>query len=346
MKYSVIRIGWATALLFSTTYLSAGTLVVLNKSAASASLIDEESGRVVATVPTGDFPHEVAVSPDGRLAVGTDYGDRDAPGSTLTVIEVPRGKMVKTIDLGGYRRPHGIQWLADGKHVVVTAEANQAVLKVDVDAGEVVTAIETGQEISHMVVVSPDGKRCFVANIGSGSVTALDLVAAAKLKDIPTGQGAEGIDITPDGAYLWVTNRAADTVSVIDASTLQIVETLESKSFPIRAKVTPDGKNVLVSNARSGDIAVFDTETRREVRRISFETEAQTTEGRVFGNQFGDSSVPIGIVIRPDGRRAWVAHANADTVSVIDLVSWEVTGTLAPGKEPDGMAFSDISLRR
>ena len=51
----------------------AATLVVLNKSEATASLIDLESGRVAATVPTGQAPHEVAVSPDGRLALATNY---------------------------------------------------------------------------------------------------------------------------------------------------------------------------------------------------------------------------------------------------------------------------------
>jgi YVTN family beta-propeller protein len=333
-----------SALLASSSF--AGTLVVLNKSGASASLIDDATGEIIATVPTGNAPHEVAVSPDGRLAVGTNYGNREAPGSTLTVIDIPGAKVVKTIDLGEYRRPHGVQWLSDGRHVVVTAEGNKALLKVDVEAGEVVSAVETGQEVSHMVAVTPDGKRAFVANIGSGSVTAIDLDNGKKLGDIVTGEGAEGIAVTPDGRHVWVTNRGADTICVIDASTLKVVATLESKTFPIRAKVTPDGRYVLVSNARSGDLAVFDAKTHKELRRISFKTQATTTEGRLFGDQFGESSVPIGIVIRPDGKRAYVAHTNADQVSVVDLESWEVAEKWTPGKEPDGMDYSKLTVKK
>jgi YVTN family beta-propeller protein len=324
----------------------AGTLVVLNKSGASASLIDDATGKVIATVPTGNAPHEVAVSPDGRLAVGTNYGNREAPGSSLTVIDIPAAKAVKTIDLGEYRRPHGVQWLSDGEHVVVTAEGNKALLKVDVNAGKVVSAVETGQEVSHMVAVTPDGKRAFVANIGSGSATAIDLDNGKKLADIVTGEGAEGIAITPDGKHVWVTNRAADTICVIDTSTLEVVSTLESKTFPIRAKVTPDGRYVLVSNARSGDLGVFDAKTHKEIRRVSFKTQAKTTEGRLFGDQFGESSVPIGIVIRPDGKRAYVAHTNADQVSVIDLESWEVAAKWTPGEEPDGMDYSELTVKK
>ncbi len=325
---------------------TAGTLVVLNKSGASASLIDDDSGKVVATIPTGEFPHEVAVSPDGRLAVGTNYGNREAPGSSLTVIDIPGAKVVKTIDLGEYRRPHGIQWLSDGKHVAVTAEGNKALLKVDVETGKVVSAVQTDQEVSHMVVVTPDGQRAFVANIGSGTATAIDLTNGKKLSDITTGDGAEGIDITPDGRFVWVTNRSADTVSVIDAATLEVVGTVESKEFPIRAKVTPDGKRTLVSCARSGNIAVFDTETQTEVLRIEMKEEAKTTEGRLFGDQFGESSVPIGIAIRPDGKRAWVAHTNADKISVIDLEKWRVTATLTAGAEPDGLAYSELTVEK
>lgn len=321
-----------------------GTLVVLNKSEATASLIDLEAGRVVATLPTGEGPHEVAVSPDGRLALAANYGTRAAPGSTLTLIDIPRARVVRTIELGEYRRPHGVAWLEDGKRALVTAEAQKTLLIVDVEAGKVAGAIATGQEVSHMVAVLPDGSRAFVANIGSGTVTVVDLVRGQVLAQIPTGKGAEGIDITPDGRQVWVTNRAEDTVSVLDPAELKALATLESKSFPIRARAIPDGAYVLVSNAKTGDVAVFDTRTRALVRRIALKPVAVKTEGRLF--EFGDSSVPIGIVIDPAGKRAFVAHANADVISIIDLATWQPKGTLTAGKEPDGMAYSARSVTK
>jgi YVTN family beta-propeller protein len=223
---------------------------------------------------------------------------------------------------------------------VVTAEANKALLVVDVETGEIVRQIHTEQEDSHMVAVTPDGSRAFVANMGSGNVTAIDLVAGRVLAQIETGEGAEGIDVTPDGKEVWVTNRAADTLSVLDAASLQIIVTVPCATFPIRVRITPDGRHALVSNARSADLAVFDVATRKEVKRIAFEREAASTGGRLFGDRFGDSSVPIGVVVAPDGSTAWVAHSNADAISVVDLKSWKTTGHLVAGKEPDGMAYS------
>ena len=73
-----------------------GTVVVANKRGNDASFIDLESGKIVATAPTGNGPHELVVSPDGRLAVVTDYGGGRA--NTLTVLDIATASVVRTID--------------------------------------------------------------------------------------------------------------------------------------------------------------------------------------------------------------------------------------------------------
>ncbi len=321
---------------------SAATLVVANKSEATVSLVDIATREIRATLAVGEGPHEVAVSPDGRLALVGIYGTRAAPGSSLALIEIPAARVARTIPLGEYRRPHGIVWLADNRRAVVTAEANRALLVVDTLAGRVEAAVDTDQDVSHMVAVTPDGSRAFVANIRSGSVTVVDLAERRRLAQVPTGAGAEGVAVTPDGATVWVTNRAADTLTVMDARSLAVLATLESPSFPIRAAVTVDGRRVLVTHARSADLAVYHVASRSLERRLDLQLQASQMAGRLFGDTFGSSSVPIGIALTPDGRTAFVAHSNADLVSVVDLQSWTVTGTLAAGKEPDGMGVSPL----
>lgn len=309
-----------------------GTLVVLNKAEASASLLDLASGKEVARIETGNGPHEAVVSADGRTVVIANYGTGASPGHTLTVIDLPTMSVRATIDLQPYHRPHGLAFLPDGR-LLVTAEAEQHLLIVNVASGEVEAAIETGQNVSHMVAATPDGLRAFVSNIGSGSVTAIDLAANEVIRSIATGSGAEGVAVSPDGNEVWVSNRASDTVTVLNTSTLEVVATLASAAFPIRVKFTPDGSHALVSNARSGDVAVFDTRTREEVRRIAMGGDDETR-----------GPMPVGILIPPDGTRAYIANTSADFVTVIDLTTWEVVGRLRAGREPDGMAWSPLSL--
>lgn len=320
-----------------------GTLIVLNKAEASASLIDLATGEEIARIETGTGPHEVAVSLDGKTAVVANY----AAGNSMSVIDLPGKRVLKVIDLGNEYRPHGILFLADGRHVVATAEAQQQLIVVDIKTGKVVKSIDTEAKISHMVALSTEKSLAFVTNIGSGTVTVVDLKGDKKIKSIATGKGAEGIGISPDGKEVWVSNNAADSLSVIDVESLEVVATLECTSFPIRVKFTLDGKYVLVSNARTGDVVVFDADSRKIIKRITMEvTAVEDKEGRALSDTFGDSPVPVGILMEPGGRLAYVANTNADVISVIDLESLGVVGHLKAGKEPDGMGYSPLVLKK
>src|SRR5271169_907994 len=99
-------------------------LLVLNKEDNALAIVDPVAGKVVGRVPTGEAPHEVAASADGKLAFVANYGARD-PGSTISVIDLAAQKEVHRVDLGSLRRPHGITF-ADGK-VYFTAELNKLI---------------------------------------------------------------------------------------------------------------------------------------------------------------------------------------------------------------------------
>ncbi len=307
-------------------------LVVLNKSDHDVALVDPTTLKVVKKLKTGKGPHEVAISPDGRWAFVTNYGafglfkpgepPQREPGNSITVIDLDKQSVARTITLEGYSMPHGIQVSRDGKRFWVTCEENQAVLEVEIANGKIVASWKTGAEISHMVVVTPDEKKLYVANIRSGSVTVIDR-ASGSVRSIPTGDGAEGIDMAPNGREVWIANRGANTVSVIDVATDSLVANLESGGeFPIRSQFTPDGKEVLVSNARSNKVVVFDAATRERVADIEVGT------------------MPIGIEITPDGSHAYIANTNDSRVTVIDIKQRKATGTFTTGKEPDGMGWA------
>ena len=131
-------------------------------------------------------------------------------------------------------------------------------------------------------------------------------------------------------------------MSVLDAQTLEVVATLDLGSFPIRVEVTPDGARALVSNARSGSVAVIDQGSAEVEKEVAIEVRGETEGDRLL--RFGDSPVPIGIEIAPDGKHAYVALANADQIVILDLEKAQVTGHLTAGREPDGMGYSSVSV--
>lgn len=323
---------------------ASGRLLVVNKAGQSLSVVDLAEGRETARVPTGYAPHEVAVSPDGETAVVTNYGTRDRPGNTLTVVDLGTLEPSATIDLGDQLRPHGIVWLPGTSRVAVTTEGSGTLTVVDVAARKVVAAVPTSQRISHQVSVTPEGSRAFVANIGSGSVTVIDLEAMKAVQSIPTGDGAEGVAVAPGGTEVWVTNRAENTVTVLDTRSLEVLTTLPSAEFPIRVVFTPGGSRGLVTNARSAQLRVFDPEGRRELMAIPIE--APVIEGRDQVIAFEGSPSPIGLLAHPDGRHAYVAAASADAVAVVDLEAGMVVDLIAVGQEPDGLALVPLGGNR
>jgi YVTN family beta-propeller protein len=311
-------------------------LVVLNKAEASASIISLADGRTIATMPVGDGPHEVAVSPDDKWAVAANYGGRTA-GSTLTVLDLHNRRPIRTIDLGAYSRPHGIAFMPDGKHLVVTSEQARAIVIVDVPNGKVERAIDTGQP-GHLMTLAKDGKHAWTANIATGSVSLVDLDKGTVVKTVVTGRGPEGHDVSPNGRELWAADRTLNRITVLDATTLDSLASIPTGEFPNRLHFTPDGRLVLVSNIRSGTVDVIDAATRRTVDHITFAFDSSKANPTVLGTM-GATPQPEGILIAPDGKRAWIALSAMNRLAEVDIASRRVLRYIATGQEPDGMGF-------
>lgn len=298
-----------------------GTLVVTNKTPSTATIIDVASGKILATLPTGNGPHEVVLSPDGGTAVVTDYSGQ--PGKTLTVIDVAARRVVRTIDLGEYRRPHGIVFLPGDSLVAVTSEASGHVVVVNIREGVVRRAVPTQQDGSHMVGVTADGVRAFTGNMGSNTVSELNLRTGAfvRMWEVPTTP--EAINVTPGGEEVWVGSNGTGKVSVLLPATGQVTTAAEGFGWPYRVLFSPDGKTVLLPDLRGEVLRFVDRASRRETGRIEF-----------------PGGGPQGIVITPDGRYALESLSRQARVAIVDMATRAVVGYLAAGETPDGIAYT------
>jgi len=299
-------------------------LLVLNKEDATLAIVDPHDGKVVGLVPTGEAPHEVAASDDGKLAFVANYGARN-PGNTISVIDLAARKELRRVDLGPLRRPHGIMF-ADGK-LYFTAEVNKLIARYDPASNQIDWLLGTGQNGTHMVLLSKDANQIFTANFGSDSITAIDRVSGPlgwSETVIPVGKGPEAIDLSPDGRELWTAHSRDGGVSIIDVAAKKVAQTFDVQTKRSnRLKFTPDGRLVLISDLEGRELVVLDRAARKQIKRI----------------QLGRS--PEGILIVPDGSRAYVGVARENNVAVIDLKTLDVTGRISTGSGPDGMAWAE-----
>jgi DNA-binding beta-propeller fold protein YncE len=332
MRTTTIAVALLGAALLLGAAARAEVLLVGNKSGHTLWALDLASGERVAEFATGIGPHEVEISPDGRLAVVSNYGERERPGNSLTVVGWTTREVLRVVDLGEDSRPHGMAFLPDGR-LAVTTEGSDRLLVVDPVAGEILQRIPVGEGVAHMVAVSHGGRYAWVTNISAGTLERVDLEAGEVTGRVETGAGAEGV--VAIGDEVWVTNRADDTVSVVDTDSLEIVATLDSIGFPIRTAVTPDRRHALVTNARAATLSVFDIAERQLVATVQVADPGAEYRETLLGQ----AALPIGMVIHPDGSRVFVAISGGDEVAVISTDGWEVVDRWPTGREPDALGI-------
>jgi DNA-binding beta-propeller fold protein YncE len=327
---------------FAVAPVAAETLLVVRKTDDAIDFMDPGSGLRVASIALGHAPHEVSVSPDGKRAAVTNYGTREQPGSTLSIVDLEQPREIRRIDLTPHTRPHGVAWFAADR-IAVTTEGTKHLVIVDPDAGRVMKAIETGQDVSHMVAVSTDATRAYVTNIGSGTTTALDLVEARKLGDVATGAGSEALAVTPNGRELWVAARAAGEIAIVDTATLAVLARLPLSGIPIRIAMTPDGATALVTCAGSSELVAYDVATRSVRGRTKVDVPlAADAAQRPFARLAPGSALPVGLLVARDGRSAFVAATMGDRVVQYSISTLAPLRVIEVGGEPDGLASTEV----
>jgi YVTN family beta-propeller protein len=160
---------------FSAPSPSTGLLLVANKGDQTLGLIDPTAGRQVATIVAGGVTgHEVAASPDGRRAFVPIYGNSGVgmpgtDGSTMAVIDLGEHKLIHTIDFGHGVRPHCAVFGPKDGLLYVTTELDKSVTIIDPQTLKIVGTIPTGQTESHMLAISPDGRKGYTKNLHGNS---------------------------------------------------------------------------------------------------------------------------------------------------------------------------------
>ena len=338
------------AFLLACSANAASLLLVLNKGDNMLATVDASTLQVKGRVPSGPDPHEVIASADGRLAYISNYNQGNGASSTISVVDLVAQKALPPLDLGALTRPHGLT-LAGGK-LYFTAEGAKVIGRYDPPSAKIDWVLGTGQNRTHMLIVSKDMKQVYTSNVASGTICIVEQVAGGRgpggpppgggpprggpgrgpggggpdwnVTVIPVGRGAEGFDLSPDGKELWAANAQDASVSIIDIGAKKVVQTVPVAFHAAnRLKFTLDGKRVLISDLGGTDLYVLDAVTRAEVKKIDLGGGA------------------AGLLMDPNGLRAFVAVGSANSVAVIDLNDLKITRRIEAGPGPDGLAWAE-----
>jgi YVTN family beta-propeller protein len=305
-----------------------GTLVVVNQFEHNVSLVEIALRRRFATIPVGVNGHEVTVSPDGRSLYVPIYGNSGVgkpgtDGASIDVIDVGKRQVSSSIDLGKPLRPHRAEF-GPGGLLYVTGELANEIIIVDPATQKVAAEIPTGQPQSHMFVFSPDQKRAFTSNVGTGNISVLDVSGRRMITVIAVAKTIQRISISPDGKRIFTHDQDSPRLAVIDVSDNQsaaykVSNWIDLPGVAYASAPTPDGKWLLVISAKKHLLLAIDLATLKVAKSLDL------------------PGTPSEILVSPDGDTAFVSCMDSGKVAVVDVPVWQLLVILTPGV--DGLAW-------
>jgi YVTN family beta-propeller protein len=307
---------------------SGAVLLVANKSDHTLGIVDPEAGQQVATVAEdATTGHEVAASPDGRLAYVPIYGNSGVglpgtDGRNMLVIDIATRKVSGNLDFGHGVRPHCAVFGPKDGLLYVTTEIDQTVTVIDPHTLKIVGTIPTGQPESHMLAITPDGRRGYTANVGPGTVSVLDMQARKTLAVIPVSAHVQRISVSVDGSTGFTADQTKPQLAAIDTATNKVKTWIPLSAKGYGTAPTPDGRWLVVAMPSANKVAVVDLGTMKVAHTIDV------------------PSAPQEILVRPDGRTAYASCDSSHKIAVIRTSDWTVEKLIDAGAGADGLAWA------
>ncbi|HEX3105451.1 MAG TPA: hypothetical protein VHQ22_13485 [Terriglobales bacterium] len=310
---------------------SGGWLLVANKEDNALGIIDPRSEKQIAEIPEGGVTgHEIATSRDGKLAYVPIYGNSGVgqpgtDGGNMVVIDLAARKVVENVDFGKGVRPHLPVFGPKNGMLYVSTELEKSLTIIDPATLKIVGSVPTGQEQSHMFAITRDGHRAYSANVGPGTVSAIDLDARKVLAVIPVSPQVQRISLSADNKFVFTSDVMKPQLAVIDTANNKLKTWIPLPGLGYGSATTADGKWLVIALPLVHQVAAVDLSTMKVAHTIDVGMRTQE------------------VLLAPDGQTAYVSCDQAGKVAVISLTDWKVTHVIDAGKGADGLAWAASS---
>ncbi len=246
--------------------------------------------------------------------------------NALAVVDSVKAEMVGTNKL--CKRPRHLQLSPDRSQLLVACSDDHRIFVWDIAKKKVTDKHNVGED-PEMFDISPDGRMLYASNEEDAALTAYDLVARKKVFTVKVGAEPEGVKVSADGKLVYVTSEVASLVHVVDVSIQKVVKNIQVGKRPRRFLLTGKG-DLWVSNELGASVSI--------IRESDF-TVKGTIDFKPPGMHSEDVT-PVGMVLSPDGKTAYVGLGRANHVAVVDVASQQIKDYVLVGKRAWGLGLS------
>lgn len=232
-------------------------LYVANSQAGTLTVIDARTQKVIDTIPAGGpKPSGLRFLPDGRHLVISYLGRTTQDQSTLGVMDLQTGRLVKNIPVGSQSERFDIT--PDGKFAYVGNLTAQSISVVDLEKGAIAATIPAPERLPFNVIVSPKGARAYVGNVMGSTILEIDTKTNQIIQVIKTPPGPNGMTFTPDGDNILITNVYAGRLSAYNLSSKVVNEGAYVGLLPGFIRLAPDGLKGVFVRPYGRQVSIFD----------------------------------------------------------------------------------------
>jgi len=283
--------------------------------------------------------------------------------NTVSVLDLVYLREDRTLQVGA--QPTGVAVNPERNEVYVVntgaSGGNGSISIVDTDVNRVVATIPV-HRLPYFIDVDAAGRRAYVANSGSNTVSILDLDRRREIGVVGTGEQPGLARISPDMRTLVVTNRRGGSVSIFSVppdppATPAGVASLPGKIIPslkrpakAAAGELPRLRAVFSGCPGATDAVVLGDTSKvfvacsggHQVMAISLAAAPGSWAAKQDPTMLADhvlalldvGETPTQLALKPDGGEVFCSNFGSDSISEIETGTNEVGGTYSIGAEP------------
>ena len=255
----------------------------------------------------------------GGSSTGNSISETPMP-SRILILDAVTGELLKELTLEGM--VHNAIFSSDSKELWTAIMMPKGKINVfDATTYTLISTIEVGQMPAE-VTFSDDGKKVFVANGMSNTVTVIDAFTKKVIETIKVGNNPVGAWPGMDG-MMYVDNEGGQSISMVNSMTNMMTDTLNLGFTP----------GMAVRNSMMNQMWVSDPDGSK----IHMWTKNST--GYVHGGEVAVGNGAHAIAFNKEGNISYVTNQTEGTVSVVDVPNLKEIIKITVGKKPNGIVI-------
>jgi DNA-binding beta-propeller fold protein YncE len=321
---------------------------VANQQMNSVAAVDLDSLQMLASIPVGPSPTQVAARPGAKeiyavsstgsisvigfpelhvtrtLATGRSAASLvfskdgreafvlDPADERLVFVDCDNHRVAGRLRLNG--KPSSIALSQDGRLLMAGVRPSELVF-VDIGGKNVLSEVQVGQGPGSMTIRS-DGKQVFVAAAGQSTVSAVDIPSRQLLANLTVAAPVSALLPKPDGGEVFALSSAGSVAVILDAYHDDVEQTLTMGQNPVAGAFTRDMSFFYVATAGDGNVTALDGQSRNVVSVVHAGTQ------------------PSALALTPDERFLVVTDAASASLAILNTDPLGLVTTIPVGSDP------------